>query len=367
MQRSPTGFWPLQVGGWLLFAAAMSLGRAGEWPASVIMLIEWPFAGLGFLTTLLLDRAFGRQSLGSASSARMLGIVVVASWLAGMLWTAAFHTYLHQVAIPLLPVVSRGEAPSFRRGPLLDNTVYNTLTLLAWSTLRVVLSYRDALFAQRTDALRAEAAVRDAQLQMLAYQLNPHFLFNTLNSLRALIDEDRDRARAMVTALSRFMRYALVDRPMHLAPLAEEVDALQGYLAIEAIRFEARLDVQLEVPSEAAACLVPAFLLNPLVENALKHGLPKPGGGPLRVRVAARRVAPDRLVLVVENTGTLAAPPADAVETGEGDALVGGNQVGLRNVRARLAHLYPGRHHFTITQRGDWVAVVVDLPATERS
>jgi signal transduction histidine kinase len=367
MQRSPTGFWPLQVGGWLLFAAAMSLGRAGEWPAAVIMLIEWPFAALGFLTTLLLDRAFVNLPLGSASSARMRGIVVVASWLAGMLWTAAFHTYFHQVAIPLLPVVSPGNAPSFQRGPLLDNTVYNSLTLLAWSALRVVLSYREALFSQQAEALRAEAAARDAQLQMLAYQLNPHFLFNTLNSLRALIDEDRDRARAMVTALSHFLRYALVDRPMHLAPLAEEVEALQGYLAIEAIRFEDRLDVQLEVPPEAAVCLVPAFLLNPLVENALKHGVPEAGGGPLRVRVAARRVEPERLVLVVENTGRLDPLPASAVGAGEGDALVGGNQVGLRNVRARLAHLYPGRHHFTITQQGDWVAVVVDLPATERS
>ena len=90
MQRSPTGFWLLQIGGWLLFAGAMSLGRAGEWPAAIIVLIEWPFAALDFLTTLLLDRAFGRLPLDSASSVRMLGIVIMASWLAGMLWTAPF-------------------------------------------------------------------------------------------------------------------------------------------------------------------------------------------------------------------------------------------------------------------------------------
>ncbi len=356
MQRSPTGWWPLQVGGWLLFAVAMSIGRAGEWPTAVIVLIEWPFALLGFATTLVLDRVFRRVPFATLTTGRTLGVVVIASWLAGMAWTAVFHTYLHQVVIPLLPVVSPEGAPVFRRGPLLDNTVYNTMALLVWSTLRMVLSYRDALFAERADALRAVAAARDAQLQMLAYQLNPHFLFNTLNSLRALIHEDRDRARDMVTALARFLRYAIVDRPLHVARLAEEVEALEGYLAIEAIRFEERLDVQVDVPPEAAECIVPAFLLNPLVENALKHGRPAAGGGPLRVRVTARLSTSERVVITIENTGELALPTPEA-----------GNHVGLRNVRARLAHLYPDDHAFTITQQGEWVRVMVDLPISTRN
>jgi signal transduction histidine kinase len=360
MQRSPTGWWPLQVGGWLLFAAAMSIGRAGEWPAAVILLIEWPFALLGFGTTLLLDRAFARLAVGGMTSARTLGLVVLGSWVAAMVWTATFHTYLHQVAIPSLPVVSPEGAPVFRRGPLLDNTVYNTMVLLVWSTLRLVLGYREALFAERDEALRAVAAARDAQLQMLAYQLNPHFLFNALNSLRALIHEDRDRAREMVTALSRFLRYAIVDRPLHLARLGEEVEALEGYLAIEKIRFEERLDVQVDVPPEAAACTVPAFLLNPLVENALKHGRPAAANGPLRVRITAQLVAPERLVLTVENTGHLGSPGDEApVETS--------GRLGLRNVRARLAHLYPADHRFTLSQQDVWVRAVVDLPTAPRN
>jgi signal transduction histidine kinase len=355
MERSPTGWWPLQVGGWLLFAVAMSIGRASEWPAAVILLIEWPFALLGFGTTLLLDRAFARLSIGELTSARTLGLVILGSWLAAMVWTATFHTYLHQVAIPLLPTVSPEGAPVFRRGPLLDNTVYNTMVLLVWSTLRLVLGYREALFAERAEALRAIAAARDAQLQMLAYQLNPHFLFNALNSLRALIHEDRDRAREMVTALSRFLRYAIVDRPLHLACLGEEVEALEGYLAIEKIRFEERLEVQVDVPPDAAASMVPAFLLNPLVENALKHGRPAEAGGPLRVRVVARVVTPGRLVLTVENTGHLEPVAPDEA----------GSHLGVRNVRTRLAHLYPGDHHFTMTQQGDWVRVIVELPMAQ--
>lgn len=365
MRSGPTGFWPLQIGGWTAFAAAMLLGRVGEFPGPVILLVEWPFALLGFLTTLLLHRFYLRSRLGAESSIRTLVLVVVASYLGGMLWTAGFHTYLHYVAVPLIPVVSPGSVNPFRRGPLLDNTVYNTLTLLAWSTVHVVLTYRDALFEQRSRVLRARAEARDAQLQVLAYQLNPHFLFNTLNSLRALIDEDRERARRMVTELSSFLRYALTERPLHMAPLAEEVSALQGYLAIESIRFEDRLDVQMEIAPDAAGCLVPAFLLIPLMENALKHGIPAAGGGPLRVRVSARLGSPETLVVVVENDGVWrdeAEPEIPVVDSAH-VPLAGDGGVGLRNVRARLEHLFADRHRFAITQQGDQVRVMLELPA----
>ncbi len=348
MRRSPTGFWPLQIGAWLAFAGAMSLGRVGEFPGPIIAVIEWPFAALGFTATLLLHHVFVRLRLGTESSVRMLSIIAAASWVGGMLWTAAFHTYLHNVAVHLIGVVSPESTIPFRRGPVLDNTVYNTLTLLAWSTLHVGLTYRDALFEQRARALRAVAEARDAQLQMLAYQLNPHFLFNTLNSLRAMIDEDRSRARLMVTELARFLRYALVERPLHLARLSEEVEAVRGYLSIESIRFEDRLDVQMEVQPDAEVCLVPAFILNPLVENALKHGVPADGGAPLRVRIDARVHEAGILSLVVENSGTLVA---------------GNEGVGLRNVRARLEHLFADRHTFTIEQHGEQVRVCVEIPA----
>lgn len=352
LRRSPTGFWRLQVGGWLAFAAAMSLGRAGEFPAPVIALVEGPFALLGFVTTLIMARVFVRLDLGTDSSARMLVLIALVSYGGGTLWTAGFHTYLHQVAIPLMPLVSPEWEVPFRRGPMLDNTVYNTLTMVAWSTLYVGLSFRDALFEQQARALRAVAEARDAQLQMLAYQLNPHFLFNTLNSVRALIDEDRNRARLMVTELARFLRYALVDRPLHLARLSEEIDALRGYLAVESIRFEDRLEVSVEVDPAAADCLVPAFLLNPLVENALKHGVPAASGSPLRVSIDARLTGQGTLAIAVENSGQL------------GDATVSGG-IGLRNVRARLEHLFPGRHRFELEQVGDVVRVSMELPAKD--
>ncbi|HLL84891.1 MAG TPA: histidine kinase, partial [Longimicrobium sp.] len=351
--RRPAGFWYLQLGGWIGFGAAMGLGRVGEMPGPAILLVDAPFAALGFLATLALYGAYAGLRVGEGSTVRTVLLVFLLSYLAGMLWTAVFHRYLHGAAVPLITRMHPGAVLPIRRAPLLDNTVYNTLTLVAWSTLYVGLLYRDMLQAQRDRALRAAAEARDAQLRMLAYQLNPHFLFNTLNSLRAMIDEDRDRARDMVTELARFLRYALVDRPLHLAPLREEVASVRGYLAIEAIRFEDRLDVRVEVTPAAAECRVPAFLLNPLVENAIKHGRPSHPGAPLRVRLHAG-VARGRLQIVVENSGTL--DERAAPERSRGG-------IGLRNVRERLEHHHPGSHRFALEGGASLVRVTIDIPA----
>ncbi len=219
---------------------------------------------------------------------------------------------------------------------------------------------------QREQALRAEGAARDAQLRMLAYQLNPHFLFNTLNSIRALINEDRQRAREMVTALSGYLRYALVERPLHVALLEEEVASVRGYLAIEQVRFEERLDARMDIEPAALRCEVPAFLLNPLVGNALKHGTAGTAGAPLVLRVEARLVEPDRIKLVVENTGRWAGRRTTARTASEGDDGAPGG-VGLANVRARLAALHPAEHRIEIEEADGCVRVLVELPARFRA
>lgn len=356
----PAGYWPLQVGAWLAFAAAMSLGHVGEMPGTAILLVDGPYAALGFVATLVLYRCYRVVHVAEGSAARTVAIVTLGSWIVAMLWTAIFHRYLHGFAVPSIARMHPGVELPIRRGPVLDNTVYNTLTLLAWSTLYLGLLYRDQLQAQRDQALRAAAEAKDAQLRMLAYQLNPHFLFNALNSLRAMIDEDRTRARRMVTELAGFLRYALVERPLQLAPLGEEVAAVRGYLAIEAIRFEERLEVQVEVTPEAAECRVPAFLLNPLVENAVKHGRPT-DGGVLRLRVRGSIDADAQLVLEVENSGALALGESRAPD---GDR-VGG--VGLRNVRARLAHHFPGRHAIALVEDEGTVRVTITMPAAREA
>jgi two-component system sensor histidine kinase AlgZ len=170
----------------------------------------------------------------------------------------------------------------------------------------------------------------------------------------------------MVTALAGYLRYALVERPLHVALLEEEVESVRGYLAIEQARFEERLDARMEIEPAALRCEVPAFLLNPLVENAVRHGAAGAAGAPLALRVEARLVEPDRLRLVVENTGRWATARTIAPAAGEGsDGLPGG--VGLANVRARLDALHPDEHRIDIEEVDGRVRVVVELPARFRT
>jgi sensor histidine kinase YesM len=218
------------------------------------------------------------------------------------------------------------------------------------------------------EAVEARHLAQEAQLQMLAYQLNPHFLFNALTSIRAMIDEDRARARQMVTQLAGFLRHSLVDRPLQTTTLAAELDALNGYLAIEQIRFEERLAIEIRVEPNAARCAIPAFLIHPLVENAIKYGRRDGGDGPLRVRLVASAVG-DVLRVEVWNTGVLATRPANvggdlglAELMGNGAS---GTGIGVRNVRERLTHLFPGRHRFELTDEQGWVRALVELPARD--
>ena len=369
-RRRLNGYLLLNVGGWLLFGVAMVIGWLDVMPWDVILATQPAYVLTGFLMSVLLGIAYDRLGVGSASFGRALAIIVAASYVAGVLWIVAFYYYRHYgAAIIHSFIIGAPSSLRFRPGWLFDQALVNgALPLLGWSLIRLGLQYNTALREQREEALRAVAAARDAQLRMLAYQLNPHFLFNTLNSIRALINEDRQRAREMVTALSGYLRYALVERPLHVALLEEEVASVGGYLAIEQVRFEERLDARLEVEPAALRCEVPAFLLNPLVENALRHGAPGTPGAPLALRVEARLVEPDRLRLVVENTGRWAGRRTTAPDAGNGDSddgLPGG--VGLANVRERLAMLHPADHRLEIEETDGRVRVTVELPARHRA
>jgi len=367
-RRGPDSYLLLNAGGWLLFGTAMMIGSLDVAPWHVVLATEAVYAPVGFLLSQLLRLVYDRLGVQPGSFGRTLAIGVAGSCAAGMLFNVALHYHRYYGARSLHSlIIGAPSTLAFRRESLLDGALtYGVLPLFGWSLVHLGLQYNTALREQREQALRAVAAARDAQLRMLSYQLNPHFLFNTLNSIRALINEDRQRAREMVTALSGYLRYALVERPLHVALLEEEVASVRGYLAIEQVRFEERLDARMEIEPAALRCEVPAFLLNPLVENALKHGAAGTAGAPLVLRVAARLVEPDRLRLVVENTGGWDGGRTPAAAAGESDdGLPGG--IGLANVRARLAALYPAEHRIEIEEADGRVRVVVELPARCRA
>jgi hypothetical protein len=362
----PSGYVLISLGGCLLFGVGMAVVWLGMYSWQVVLATAPVYVLIGFLVSMLLARVYDRLGVGPASFGRALAISVPASYAAGLLWTVAFYTYRDFGAGIIHSIAGGPSSLSFRDEWILDGGFINSFPMFGLSLIRLGLQYNTALREQREQALRAVAAARDAQLRMLAYQLNPHFLFNTLNSIRALINEDRRRARDMVTALSGYLRYALVERPLHVALLEEEVAAVRGYLAIEQVRFEERLDARMEIDPAALRCEVPAFLLNPLVENAVKHGAAGTASAPLVVRVQARLVEPNRLLLVVENTGEWKGRGKTAPAAGEDDGGLPGG-VGLANVRARLAALHPGEHRVGMEHGCGRVRVLVELPARFRA
>jgi LytS/YehU family sensor histidine kinase len=211
--------------------------------------------------------------------------------------------------------------------------------MVGWSVLYFAIRYHRVFQDYRESALKSAAMAHEAQLKMLRYQLNPHFLFNTLNAISTLILEQQiESANRMVTKLSSFLRYSLDNDPMLKITLAQEIKALKLYLDIEKVRFEDRLGLQFDIEEGADRALIPSLLLQPLVENAIKFAIAKSEEGG-NLRIAARVFAGD-LLLEVSDDG----PGVDLVN---GD-IPGATGVGLRNTRERLMELYGPHHNFRL-------------------
>jgi two-component system LytT family sensor kinase len=212
---------------------------------------------------------------------------------------------------------------------LADSSVTWFFFFAAWSAFYLAtLAQAQALGAQRR-AAQAEAAARAAQVRALRYQVNPHFLFNTLNSLSSLIMTGRaEKAEEMVLALSTFFRTSLSVDPSADVTLAEEIDLQRLYLDIETVRFPSRLKVEIDIPEELKSARLPALILQPLVENAIKYGV-SPTREKVTLRIAAANLGDGRFSITVTNTGHAGAhPERDALES---------TGVGLTNVCQRLS------------------------------
>jgi two-component system, LytTR family, sensor kinase len=207
--------------------------------------------------------------------------------------------------------------------------------------------------ARELEWARMETELANAQLQALNMQLHPHFLFNTLHSISTLISDDPRGARDMVLKLSDLLRATLSKIEQPEVPLQQELELLGCYLSIEQTRFKDRLTVTQEIDPAALACEVPTMLLQPLVENAVRHGIGK-YKQPDTISISARREQ-ERLVLEVRNR-------AGRMESGAEN----GRGIGLSNTRARLEQLYGNAQSFAITDSdGGGVAVRISFPATD--
>ncbi|WEF35623.1 sensor histidine kinase [Pseudoduganella chitinolytica] len=220
-------------------------------------------------------------------------------------------------------------------------------TFLAWTIFyHAVQALRRARHAEAT-ALRLALDAKEAELRALQAQVNPHFFFNSLNSVRALLYEDADAAARMIDQLADLMRYALQSGQAQTVPLADELAAVQAYLAIEQIRFEERLRVATEIEPGLERVAVPPMALQTLVENAVKYGVEANARGS-DIRIRAWRGGTGTHIEVA-NTGALAHPG-------------GSTQVGLANARKRLALALGEQAALELRAEGGWVRATLSLP-----
>jgi hypothetical protein len=226
------------------------------------------------------------------------------------------------------------------------------MSLIPGVAATVFFHHRGRIAAIQAQAQQAQREAAENQLRLLESQLEPHMLFNTLANLRVLIGLDPPRAQAMLDQLIAFLRATLNASRVGRHALSAEFARLADYLALMQVRMGTRLQMRLDLPDELAALAVPPLLLQPLVENAIKHGLePKVDGGRIEVRAARQH---DRLVLSVRDTGVGLGVPADA-----------GTRFGLAQVRERLATLYGERASLTLADAGDvegGALAIVQLP-----
>jgi two-component sensor histidine kinase len=287
------------------------------------------FLGIGI--TAILWRAlrpFDRQPLGWRVAAAVL--VAVPCSIA----VATVNYYFFNVYDPAgLSDIDQALPPDLLRPSAIQDIAEVAITryffLIAWAALYFALGFaHDVRLAERRTAAFAQAA-QTAELRALRYQVNPHFLFNTLNSLSALVlGGRRDEAEAMIMKLSTFYRTSLSSEPSEDVTLAEEIALQRLYLDVEAVRFPERLSIEMHIPEALQDCRIPGLILQPLVENAIKHGV-SPTHQPVVIRLAAEASA-GHLHVHVDNTGS-AARPAPAPD---------GHGIGLANVRDRLAARY---------------------------
>ncbi len=264
---------------------------------------------------------------------RVLGLAALMS----LAWTTIGYGYVYGV----LGEAWGSSQISLQLG-MVATTINGFLLFCGWFSLYFVYHIFERLRHMQMEQFRLATSAKEAELRALKSQVNPHFLFNSLNSLRALIDEDAPRARESVTRLANLLRYSLQSGQQELVPLEEEIRIVEDYLALELIRHEERLRVTWAVTDEARPLSVPPMLLQTLVENAVKYGIsPRREGGEIVISAA---VEGSDLHIRVSNPGDLASPSSEAA------AKAGSSTgVGLRNASERLQLLFGERARLSLT------------------
>lgn len=337
-------FWFVHTIGWLGFALVHYLGSLLHDMRDIFTFIILLNTYAGWLISIPLRYIYHR--VWKLSPLKIVMTILLSSYITGVIWQVIKNLNHWEI-------YQHGFKPEFWLYYTSDS-VWSFYIMLCWSGLYFGIKYYQMLQQERQKVLKANTMAHQAQLKMLRYQLNPHFLFNTLNAISTLVlTQENKTANGMVTRLSDFLRYTLETDPMKQVSLAQELHALTLYLDIEEVRFGERLRVHVDINPDCEQALVPSMILQPIVENAIKYAIAtsEQGGS---ITLKASRFGHD-LLLEVKDDG----PGAEIVNGN----LYRENGVGLANTRERLSALFDGNYALVVTKNNpSGIVVNIRMP-----
>jgi hypothetical protein len=336
-------FWSLHVLGWSGYGISQYVGALLY--GKPVAYAQYIFVAAASGCVLSAPLRYICRWLWKQPPATMIAGAIAAAWGTACLLRAIMNWFYHRYVEPEWPVMHWTE--------YFSGALSSTYLMACWIGLYMGVRYYESLQTQRIATLQAASLAQEAQLKMLRYQLNPHFLFNTLNAISTLILDNRNStANNAVTGLSEFLRYTLDQDPMKKVTVAQEMDALNLYLNIEKMRFGERLRLKYAIDDGAASMLMPSLLLQPLIENAIKYAVsPREQGGEIRI---GAHVTGGMLQLEVADDGP------GLIDT---TRLANGRGVGIRNTRERLQVLYGERGTVAVTNTDPGLRVSLTFPA----
>ncbi|MFI5130294.1 MAG: sensor histidine kinase [Chitinophagales bacterium] len=341
MRSGNSRYWMFQAIGWGLFAFIFLffsfLFDKLEWKFTYRLFL---YISMGIVLTHFM-RWIIRQSNVLMRSLQSQIIIFSFITLVFALLLGISETYSVKVLTYWLSEPAEGDGGSdFKK--TVENTFHSFIYLFMWNCIYFIYHYIEKSRRQQVDTLKLEALIKELELKTIKAHINPHFIFNSLNSIRALVDEDPERARRAITELSNILRSSMQADKSETVTLEKELYIVKDYLALENMRFEDRLKIEYDVDEDTLAQPVPPMMLQTLVENAIKHGISKQiNGGIVRVISVFKNKYHE---LVVQNTGHL-----NGAINGESRP-DGGRGFGISSTNDRLSLLYGNKAKFEIRQ-----------------
>ncbi|HWA33274.1 MAG TPA: histidine kinase [Cyclobacteriaceae bacterium] len=336
-------YWTLQIGGWLLYAVIQivvsyvaSDGQSVSTQRVIFLTYDAFFC---LLLTHILRNLINHWRWLEGGMALLIPRIIISVFVLGLI--------LYFLRLPIsLPLGIYTSKVAFDVGNIVGLTFIYALIFFLWCVLYFIYNY----FERYNTSLKLEASIKEIELNNLKSQLNPHFIFNALNSIRALVDENPDKSKMAINQLANILRNSFATGKRGLTKFEDELKVVTDYLGLESIRFEERLKTEFDIDPESRDFLVPPLMVQTLVENGIKHGISKlTAGGTIYMKTAVHN---DRLTIQIRNSGQYV--------NGVKRSTTG---LGLENTRQRLKLIYGDKASFRImTENDTFVLTEIEIP-----